>query len=188
MDRQSLPSMSGFSRRTVLGSAAAVGVALGLGQFLRAAAQDATPAGSVPREGHPIIGVWQVHDPGNPNQGIAINAYDQGGAYVEFGIGWVDGVRPAVGIGAWRPTGERTVEVDLFEQSIFAREPFFDLDTPLPASPLEGNAFRIRAMAEVDDSGDRVAYTQHILDEKGENIPSTYTAVGAVRMLAVPTT
>jgi hypothetical protein len=60
MHRDPIAPPCGFTRRTALGRAAAVGVALSLGRLGRAAAQDATPtATDIPWDGHPFVGVWQ---------------------------------------------------------------------------------------------------------------------------------
>src|SRR6187402_2192675 len=62
MNRHSAPPSSGFSRRSVVGRAAAAGAALALGgQLGRALAQDATPAAG------PVEFLWETRgDPADP--------------------------------------------------------------------------------------------------------------------------
>ena len=176
------------SRRTALASLGALAAALSIARQLDAAAQEATPeATPIPRDGHPIVGVWQSDpDPGNPHNTLPINIHASNGAYVEYGVGFAEMDRPTVGIGAWRPTGERTAEVVFVDQSMVDLASMLVLDQPLPANLLEGNAPRIRRSVEVDEGGNRFTGVQYWIDENGEDIGATYTAIGSYRLVAAP--
>jgi hypothetical protein len=64
MNRHSVFSTLGLSRRTALGRGAALGAALGLGsRGGRVAAQEATPSAMA---SHPIVGAWMVMAPTGP--------------------------------------------------------------------------------------------------------------------------
>jgi hypothetical protein len=145
-----------ITRRTILGSAVALGAAIGLHGLSHAAAQEASPVPTrFPRTNHPVIGSWQwTNFPGN-DQTISFAIFTADGTYVEAEPGRI------VGVGTWRASGERTAELvslpkrrialdHLYEPgSVIARDPFVD-------SP---EIWIIRLAIEVDESGNRMNAT-----------------------------
>jgi hypothetical protein len=148
-----------------------------------ALAQAATPmpgASPVPRAGHAIVGVWE----GAPDQytALPVAVFEPTGLFLECGV-FLDPTTPTVGIGAWRPIDARTVEVVLVDQNLFALEPFFRLDRPLPKNLLAGFAPRIQKKIVVDASGKRATSEQYFVDEQGKDIASTYGVGSIVRLI-----
>jgi hypothetical protein len=100
-----------------------------------AIAQEATSADLA---GHPVVGAWVFDtDAADPANALSYAAFHADGTYVE--------VHPlvGVGVGAWRPTGERTADLTIV---------FQDVD-PTPAGVAPGTLI-IRVAVEVDPSGD----------------------------------
>jgi hypothetical protein len=99
-----------------------------------AVAQDAVPADLV---GHPVVGAWAWDtDAADPANALSYGAFHADGTYVE--------VHPlvGVGVGVWRPTGERTADLTIV---------FQDVD-PTPAGVAPGTLV-IQAAVEVDPTG-----------------------------------
>jgi hypothetical protein len=100
-----------------------------------AVAQDTTPADLAD---HPVVGAWVFDtDAADPANALSYAAFHADGTYVE--------VHPlvGVGVGVWRPTGERTADLTIV---------FQDID-PTPAGAAPGTLI-IRAAAEVNSTGD----------------------------------
>lgn len=166
------------SRRTALAGFGSATLAFALAQRgIGAWAQSATP---IPTEDHAIVGVWQGPPDEYTAQGAAV--YEPTGLYLECGV-FLDPTTPTVGIGAWRPIDDKTVEVVLVDQNLFALDPFFVLDQPLPENLLAGFAPRIRKTIVLDESGNRATGEQYFIDEEGKDIASTFTAGFAVRLI-----
>jgi hypothetical protein len=123
-------------RATVLAVVAAlvfVGGAVG-GPGPGTAAQDAVPNGLA---GHPVVGAWAWDtDADDPANALSYGAFHADGTYVE--------VHPlvGVGVGVWRPTGERTADLTIV---------FQDVD-PTPAGFAPGTLI-IRVAVEADAAG-----------------------------------
>jgi hypothetical protein len=82
---------------------------------LSTAAQEATPdtATTMAMADHPIVGAWQwSNHPGDPNASVTYAIFHDDGTYTEYdpNIG--------VGIGVWKPTGERTADLTIVFQDI----------------------------------------------------------------------
>jgi hypothetical protein len=108
---------------------------IALGARSGAGAQDATPAAAA---GHPVVGAWwTANDAPGPGVNTAYAVFHADGTYLEVdpNIG--------VGVGAWRPTGERSVELTYV---------FQDID-PDPAATAPGTV-TVRQSVEVDGTGD----------------------------------
>jgi hypothetical protein len=80
-----------------------------------AAAQEATPAATarMAMAAHPLVGAWQwSNNPGDPLASYTYAIFHDDGTYTEYD--------PAlgVGIGVWRPTGERTADLTIVFQDI----------------------------------------------------------------------
>lgn len=91
----------------VIASTGLVGVGRG---SLGAAAQEATTE-DLAR--HPIIGAWQwTNDPNTPDANISYAIFHDDGTYIEY--------HPdlGVGIGVWRPTAERSLDLTIVFQDI----------------------------------------------------------------------
>jgi hypothetical protein len=103
MKRHPVLPVPGLSRRAILGRAAAVGAALGLGSRLgRAAAQDATPT---PMAGHPLVGTWIVdRNPDDPTEIPTYNVLTADGGLIDPTQG---------GAGLWEATGPDTANFGL---------------------------------------------------------------------------
>lgn len=100
-------------------------------------AQDADPDALA---GHPAVGSWQWdNDPFNPGTNVTYAIFHADGTYLE--VGPLNGV----GIGVWRPTGERSAEVSYV---------FHDID-PNPNAYAPGTV-TIRLFAEMDEAGDTI--------------------------------
>ena len=103
-------------------------------------AQEATPdtAAMMATATHPLVGAWQwSNNPDDPNASVTYAIFHADGTYTEYdpNIG--------VGIGVWRPTGERTGDLTIV---------FQDID-PAPEVAAPGWVSFWIAI-EVDDSGD----------------------------------
>ena len=102
MNRQSVFSTLGLSRRTALGRGAAVAAAIGLGsRGGRVAAQDATPTAMA---SHPFVGTWIVERPADPAGMPTTNIITADGGLIDPSIG---------AAGVWTATGERTADFTL---------------------------------------------------------------------------
>lgn len=82
---------------------------------LPAAAQEATPDATdlMAMATHPLVGAWQwSNNPGDPLASYTYAIFHDDGTYTEYD--------PAlgVGIGVWRPTGERTADLTIVFQDI----------------------------------------------------------------------
>ena len=80
-----------------------------------AAAQEATPdtAALMTMATHPLVGAWQwSNNPNDPDASFTYAIFHDDGTYTEYdpAIG--------VGIGVWRPTGERSADVTIVFQDI----------------------------------------------------------------------
>jgi hypothetical protein len=78
-------------------------------------AQEATPdtTAMMAMARHPIVGAWQWNNnPDDPNASVTYAIFHDDGTYTEYD--------PAlgVGIGVWRPTGERTADLTIVFQDI----------------------------------------------------------------------
>jgi hypothetical protein len=112
MKRNPVPSISGLSRRTALGSVGAVAATLGLGGRLgHAAAQEATPADLA---GHPMTGTWlAMANPPLPDdpQIAAPSVFGADGSVLLMFPLTQAGPQGAVfntaGVGTWEVDGER---------------------------------------------------------------------------------
>lgn len=107
MSRHSLFLRSGLNRRRMLGSAAALAGALGLGdRAAHAAVQEASPEALA---NHPIVGAWMVTTPIGP--ALAVFSADgtnvQGVPTAQAGPGGVSFTGAQVG--TWEPTGPRGI-------------------------------------------------------------------------------
>jgi hypothetical protein len=143
MKLDSVPSVSGLSRRAALGRAASVGVALGLGSSLgRAAAQEATPAAMA---GHPLVGTWIVdRNPADPAEMPTTNVLTADGGLID----------PSVGAaGVWVATGERTADFTLIA--------IFEQGMAVTGQPAEGGGsyFVVRGSLAVDAGNDTATAT-----------------------------
>jgi hypothetical protein len=101
------------------------------------AAQDATPAATT-QAVHPVVGTWwTANDAPGPGVETAYAAFHADGTYLEVdpNIG--------VGVGVWRATGERSVELTYV---------FQDID-PEPATTAPGTV-TVRQSVDVDAAGD----------------------------------
>jgi hypothetical protein len=165
MNRHSLFSTLGLSRRTALGRGAAIGAALGLGsRVARVAAQDATPAAMA---GHPLVGTWIIdRNPADPTEMPTTQVLTADGGLID----------PSVGAaGVWTATGERTADFTLI--AIFAE------DRPAIGVAVGGGSyFLVRGSITVDAGGDtgtatisqtHVAPDGTVLDQLAEGT-STY--------------
>ena len=103
MNRTSVLSLSGLSRRAALGRVVAVGAAIGLGSRLgRAAAQEATPATMA---GHPLVGTWIVdRNPDDPTEIPTYNVLTADGGLIDPSVG---------GAGRWEATDPETATFGL---------------------------------------------------------------------------
>ncbi len=131
MTHETQRTASPWSRRAALGRVGIAAAALGLTSVSRVAAQEATPSAMT---SHPIVGAWSFVDPlvpDNKNYG----AFHADGAFT--------GISPygGAGIGVWRPTGERSLELTII---------FFDLD-PNPSVFAMGTAINTNAFTVSED-------------------------------------
>ncbi len=129
MDHQPVHSPSGLSRRTVLGSSAALAAALSVGAARRSfAAQEATP---VPMTGHPLIGTWIIdRDTTTTAEVPVVVVFTADGSFIDPG-----GLGAA---GVWEPTGPRSAVMTLI--------PFDEERT--------GGYIVVRSTLEIDEEGD----------------------------------
>jgi hypothetical protein len=98
------------------------------------AAQDAAPAGGA---NHPVVGAWwSANDAEGPGVNTAYVVFHGDGTYLEVdpNIG--------VGVGAWRPTGDRSAELTYV---------FQDID-PEPNATAPGTVI-VRQAVDVDETG-----------------------------------
>jgi hypothetical protein len=110
MNRQSVISTFGLSRRTALGRGAAVAAALSLGGGIRhAAAQDAAAAMAT----HPLVGTWLS---GTSPTDLSVTHWDADGGMLVTGDVAAPGPggmptysNPAAGV--WEPDGERGIHI-----------------------------------------------------------------------------
>lgn len=108
--------------------------ALLLANRVQTTAQDATPAALVD---HPVVGAWwSANDAEGPGVNTAYVVFHDDGTYLEVdpNIG--------IGVGAWRPTGERSAELTYVFQDI----------NPEPAATAPGTV-TVRQEIEVDETG-----------------------------------
>ena len=103
MNRNSMHSMSGLSRRAAMRGVGAFAAPLGLGSRLgRAAAQEATPAAMA---GHPLVGTWIVdRNPDDPTEIPTYNVLTADGGLIDPTQG---------GAGRWEATGPDTADFGL---------------------------------------------------------------------------
>ena len=100
----------------------------------QSAAQDAAPAALA---GHPVVGAWwSANDAEGPGVNTAYVVFHGDGTYLEVdpNIG--------VGVGVWRPTGDRSAELTYV---------FQDID-PEPNATAPGTV-TVRQAVEVDETG-----------------------------------
>jgi hypothetical protein len=110
MNRPSLSSLSGLSRRTALGRVAAVGAAVGLGSRVgRVAAQDA----ATEMANHPLVGTWlagaNVNELGLVHWDADGNSTMQGGSIATGPDGALTFSGSAMGF--WEPVSERGIHL-----------------------------------------------------------------------------
>ncbi len=143
MNRQTLFSTTGLSRRAALGRSAAVGAAIGLGSRSgRVAAQDGTPAATA---GHPLVGTWIVdRNPADPTEMPTTNVLTADGGLID----------PSVGAaGVWAATGPDTANftlIAIFEQGMAVTGHQADGG---------GSYFVVRGSLAVDAGGDSATAT-----------------------------
>lgn len=131
-------SITAVSRRATLAGLGVGGLGLALAAR-RASAQDAASETA----GHPIVGSWAWNNnPDTPEAGSSFAIFHADGTYIEFD--------PAiqVGIGAWRPTGDRAVELSIT---------FLDNDLDQNAVEAGVNAYWITI--DVDETGNAMDAT-----------------------------
>ncbi|MFL5534043.1 MAG: hypothetical protein ACJ8BC_18950 [Gemmatimonadales bacterium] len=157
MQRPPFLALSGLSRRTALGRAAVVGVALSLGSRVgRVSAQDATAA-------HPVVGAWRFDFPEDPAN-LQLAAFHPDGTLVEV----IGDVGP--GIGAWQATGDQTAKATSIKLDI-------DLDRSRSAPGTVTDQWTL----EVDATGSTLTAekTFTVRDPDGTvELEARYTAVG----------
>lgn len=183
MNRHPVLSMSGLSRRAALGRVAALGAALALGNRLgRAAAQEATPAGNaIPRQGHPLVGAWEVNESDGAPVPISYAVFDADGTWLHLGGGFLS-------IGVWRPTGERTGEGVEIYQALQSLERLFDLADPVPADALAQQDLKFRFDAEVDAGGNAFRMAGFVVDDQGNDQAGFAGRLAGVRLGPVSAT
>jgi hypothetical protein len=105
MSRDAIPATSSVSRRFALGGVGAAAAFAGLNRVSNVRAQDAGSELSA----HPLVGAWRVtSDPTEPNASGPVDP--------SFYVFHADGIAltstpvAGVGVGVWRPTGERTAD------------------------------------------------------------------------------
>ena len=105
MLRDTIPSMPSVSRRLALGGVGAAAAAVGLQHMSTVRAQE---SGS-DITAHPLVGAWRVtNDPAEPNSSEPAEP-----SYYVFhadGTALTSTAVAGVGVGVWRPTGERTAD------------------------------------------------------------------------------
>jgi hypothetical protein len=101
MPRSDVTRSTLVNRRSAITAAGASVTALGISRW-PTAAQDLDPAAMA---AHPAVGVWfEEFDPERPGALLAVSAFHTDGTVTE------SHPLAGTGIGAWRPTGERTGE------------------------------------------------------------------------------
>jgi hypothetical protein len=143
MNRQSVFSTLGLSRRTALGRSAALGAALGLGSRVAGVvAQEATPAAMA---GHPLVGTWIVdRNPADPTEMPTTNVITADGGLID----------PSVGAaGVWAATGPDTANFTLIA--------IFEQGMAVTGQQTEGGSsyFIVRGSLAVDAGGDTATAT-----------------------------
>ena len=105
MSRDAIRSTSSVSRRFALGGVGAAAAVAGLNRVNPVRAQE----GGSAMAAHPLVGVWQVtNDPAEPNSSEPAEP-----SYYVFhadGTALTSTAVAGVGVGVWRPTGERTAD------------------------------------------------------------------------------
>jgi hypothetical protein len=105
MSRDAIRSTSSVSRRRALGGVGAAAAAVGLNRVNPVRAQDVGSELSA----HPLVGAWRVtNDPAEPNSSEPAEP-----SYYVFhadGTALTSTAVAGVGVGVWRPTGERTAD------------------------------------------------------------------------------
>ncbi len=128
-------SITAVSRRATLAGLGVGGLGLALAAR-RASAQDAASE----MAGHPIVGSWAWNNnPDTPEAGSSFAIFHADGTYIEFD--------PAiqVGIGAWRPAGDRSVELSI----VF-------LDNDLDPNTVEAGTGAFWIEIDIDESGNAI--------------------------------
>jgi hypothetical protein len=105
MPHDAIPVTSSVSRRSALGGVGAAAAVMGLNRISNVRAQDVGSELSA----HPLVGAWRVtSDPNEPNSSDPADP--------SFYVFHADGTAltstavAGVGVGVWRPTGERTAD------------------------------------------------------------------------------
>jgi hypothetical protein len=144
-----------ISRRTALAGLGAGALSLALARLQFAAAQEATPSAAAP--GHPLVGTWLwTNYPGYPDEDTSLAIHGEDGTYVDSSWGG-----RFIGIGEWRPTGERTADLVSITNE---RIDFDDFFAPPPVSA-QRNLFKPAVVAlwrlsvEADETGNRLTVT-----------------------------
>lgn len=118
-----------------------------LGRQSAVRAQDVTPGAMT---GHDVVGAWVLDgDANDPNNSPAVVVFNRDGTYQESDADGSDGY------GAWEATGEQTADLTI----IFHNE----------ENGQFGGTAKVRAMIEVDASGDRftASYTLELIGPDG---------------------
>jgi hypothetical protein len=179
-----LRPMSGFTRRTTLGRAAALATALTLGQRLGVTAQDATPAAtSFPLADHPIIGVWQIDDsPEDPGKNIVWGFFGVDGSFRKAEV-WT----PRVHVGEWRATGERTAEL-VFVMQYVRPQDLFDPNQVVTEIDFEPNSERWQVSNVLDETRSTMTLAGHYeAFSAGTSFGDVAYEGTGTRMVVVPT-
>jgi hypothetical protein len=164
-----------ISRRVALAGlgAGALGLVLAT-RGLTAAAQEATPAAM---SGHPAVGSWQwTNYPGYPDEDNSFAILNADGIYIDVGAG------RAIGVGEWRATGERTVDlVSISTTELVPLDAFFGAGhVAIPADLFPpGDRALWRFTMDIDETGNHFTSTgsAEIQDASG-NIITTFPYVG----------
>jgi hypothetical protein len=142
MSRDAIRSTSSMSRRLALGGVGAAAAVMGLNRVSTVRAQE---SGS-DLVAHPLVGAWRVtNDPAEPNSSEPAEP-----SYYVFhadGTALTSTAVAGVGVGVWRPTGERTADRSVW---------YVDLD-PDPNYLEHGEATGSTSVT-VDESG--TAFTE----------------------------
>jgi hypothetical protein len=144
---------SSVSRRTAIAGLGAGAVGLALARFRLAAAQDATPTAM---NDHPAVGTWRwVNYPNRPNSDIAFSILFADGTYVDHAIG------RSVGVGEWRPTGDRSAELISISSVLVPLDTLFDTEqAAIPADLFErGDRVLWRFTMDIDETGNHFTST-----------------------------
>ena len=148
-----------------------------------AATPDASPTATyLPTFDHVFSGVWYWNlQPGSADCCNAAIAYADGRyiAYDPF---------PGVGIGTWRATGERTVEISLTHQRIDEHD-MFDPEQVTLGTEFQPGMEVWTASVTIDEAGSTASLTAHwdALNGEGAVVHSEDTAFTGTRMVPDPT-